>query len=161
MPDAGGLIMSNITRYALPAASGVMAAGVMLGIYFGVLTLASGWSFTLSQFEQFWPYILALAAGFGVQIGLFVHLRRIHAHHHNARHAVAVSGTASTAAMLACCTHYLANLIPMLGMAGAITLVSQLQTELFWVGLAFNAAGLAYIGAQVIRSGHHMMGGKA
>lgn len=152
--------MSSFSRCALSTLSAALAVVIMLAVYLGVLTLVSGWSFTVSQLRQFWPYILALAVGFGAQIGLFVHLRQIHAQHHNAGRAVAVSGTTSTAAMLACCTHYLANLVPMLGMAGAITLISQYQIELFWVGLAFNAAGLAYVGSQVIKSTHHVMGGQ-
>jgi hypothetical protein len=43
-----------------------------LGIYFIALTLASDWSFTLYQFRQFWPYVVALAAGFVSQIVFLV-----------------------------------------------------------------------------------------
>jgi Cu+-exporting ATPase len=153
--------MSQFNRAFLPSLSGMLAAMAMLGIYFITLTLVSGWSFTLSQFRESWPYVVALAAGFGAQIGLFVHLKQIHARHDGARRAVAASGTASTAAMLACCTHYLANLVPIIGMAGVITFVAQYQIELFWLGLAFNAAGLAYIATQVSRSQRHTMQGHA
>jgi len=150
--------MDKLTSLALPATIGSFATAALLTIYFGVLTLLSGWSFTLSQFEEFRPYILALAVGFGAQVGLFVYLKRMHTRHGAGRGAIAVSGTASTAAMLACCTHYLVNLVPMLGAAGLVTLAAQFQTELFWVGLAFNGAGLAYISAQIIRSKRHIMG---
>ncbi|HEU0202489.1 MAG TPA: hypothetical protein VFR86_18920 [Burkholderiaceae bacterium] len=51
--------------------------------------------------------------------------------------------------MVSCCTHYLANLLPIVGAAGLVTLATQYQVELFWVGLAFNAAGIAYIGTKV------------
>ena len=119
------------------------------GIYFGALTLVSGWSFTLSQFAEFWPYVIALAVGFGVQIGLYFHLKQLSVEHHYAHCAVATSGTTSASAMLACCTHYLTNILPVLGATGLVTIVAQYQVELFWVGLAFNAAGLSYVSWQV------------
>ena len=132
-----------------PAAGGASAFAALLGIYFGVLTLVSGWSFTWSQFAEFWPYIVTLALGFGTQVGLYLYLKQLSMHHHHAHHMVAASGTTSTAAMLACCTHYLTNILPLLGAVGAVSLVAQYQVELFWIGLAFNAAGLAYVGHQV------------
>jgi len=128
---------------------GLLALAALLGVYVGLLTLVSGWTFTLEQFALFWPYIVALAAGFGVQVALFVYLRRLVSGSQAHGKVVAVSGTASTAAMISCCTHYLANILPIVGAAGLVTLATQYQVELFWVGLAFNAAGIAYIGSKV------------
>jgi Cu+-exporting ATPase len=128
---------------------GLIALLALLGAYFGLLTLVSGWQFTLDQFGDYWPYVVALAVGFGVQIALFVYLRRLLNGSQAHGKVVAVSGTASTAAMVSCCTHYLANVLPIVGTAGLVTLATQYQVELFWVGLAFNAAGIAYIGAKV------------
>ena len=128
---------------------GAFAVAALLGAYFGVLTLVSGSDFALSQFAEFWPYVVTLAVGFGAQVGLYLHLRALTAHRHQAHCAVAVSGTTSTVAMLACCTHYLANVLPLLGAAGLVTLAAEYQVQLFWIGLAFNAAGLAYVGWQV------------
>ena len=130
-------------------AGGTSAFGALLRIYFSVLTLVSGWSFSLSQFAEFWPYIVTLAVGFGAQVGLYLYLKQLSLHHHHAHHMIAASGTTSTAAMLACCTHYLTNILPVLGAVGAVSLVAQYQIELFWIGLAFNAAGLAFIGHQL------------
>jgi len=129
---------------------GVLALALLLGVYFGLLTLVSGWEFTLEQFALYWPYIVALATGFGIQVGLFVYLRRLLSGANAHGNVVAVSGTASTAAMISCCTHYLANILPIVGAAGLVTLATQYQVELFWVGLAFNAAGIAYIGSKVV-----------
>jgi Cu+-exporting ATPase len=122
----------------------VWAAAALLAVYFGVLTLVSGWSFTVAQFAEFWPYIVTLALGFGAQVGLYLHLKQLSVHHHHAQHVMAASGTTSTAAMLACCTHYLANILPVLGAAGVLSLVAQYQIQLFWAGIAFNAAGLLF-----------------
>lgn len=138
-----------------PIMTGTSAFLVLMGIYFGVLTLVSGWEFTVSQFADFWPYILALAGGFGVQIGLFVHLKKMLANHHAGKMVVA-SGTTSTAAMISCCTHYLANLAPIIGAAGLVSLVAEYQVELFWVGLAFNLAGIAFIARRIHQARAHL-----
>lgn len=136
-----------------PFAIGMLASLAMLGIYFGVLTLVSGWDFTVYEFSKFWYYVLPLALGFGIQMGLYVYLRQRLAHHHTGGKMVVASGATSTGAMLACCTHYLANILPVIGAAGAVTLVAQYQVELFWVGLAFNLAGIIFIGSRIVSAG--------
>lgn len=138
-----------------PLFIGAIASLAMLAVYFGVLSLVSGWDFTLSEFTRFWPYVVALVAGFGLQIGLYVHLKQVLSRHHAAGTMVVASGTTSTAAMLACCTHYLANVLPIVGAAGLVTLVAQYQIELFWVGLAFNAAGIAFVGNRILQARRH------
>ena len=133
-----------------PLAWGVVAFTALMAIYFGVLTLVSGWSFTLGQFTQYWYYIVPLGIGFALQVGLFVRLRELVAGASGTKTVMAASGTTSAAAMVSCCTHYLVNLAPILGAAGLVTFVSQYQVQFFWVGLAFNGAGLAYIGKRLV-----------
>lgn len=131
---------------ARPASFGMLAFGLLLAAYFGVLTLISGWQFTVSQFSEFWLYIVPLGAGFGVQVALYTRLRQLLHHSKDARTVMAASGTTSTAAMISCCAHYLVNIAPVLGATGLVTFATQYQVEFFWVGIAFNAAGIAYIG---------------
>ena len=88
--------------------------------------------------------MVALAVGFGIQVGLYSYLKVA-----SSGKVLAVSGATSTAAMISCCTHYLVNLLPVLGAVGIVTLVSQYQVEFFWVGLVFNLAGLSYMLYQV------------
>ncbi len=132
--------------------AGVGAALALLGLYFGVLTLVSGWDFTLEQFLTYRYFIIALAAGFGIQVELFVHLKALVQGAREQGVVLATSGTASTAAMVSCCTHYLANIAPIIGAAGLVTFATQYQVELFWVGLAFNAAGIVYISSKVFQA---------
>ena len=131
----------------LAGVAGAAGALGLLAVYFGVLTLVSGWALARDQFGGYGPFIVALAVGFGVQVGLFAYLRPA------ARPAsgpvVAVTGTASGTAMVSCCAHYLVNLLPILGATGLASLVGQYQVELFWVGLAANLAGIAYMGRRV------------
>jgi hypothetical protein len=46
-----------------PAEMGLLAFGLMLGVYFGALTLVSGWTFTFSQFSEFWVGLAFNVAG--------------------------------------------------------------------------------------------------
>jgi Cu+-exporting ATPase len=144
------------TTWTKPIAYGVLAGTLLLLVYFVLLTLVSGWEFTLDQFEQFWYFVVALAAGFGVQIAMYLRLRHVTMHGEGSGKIVAVSGGTSTAAMISCCTHYLANVLPVLGATGVVALVAQYQSELFWVGLAFNAAGVVYVGRKLFQATRHM-----
>lgn len=133
-------------------AAGFAAALILLAAYFSALTALSGWEFTASQFAQYWFYIVPLAAGFGVQISLFLILRQRISHARQSGTIVAASGTTSGAAMVSCCAHYLVNLAPVLGAAGIVTFISQFQVQLFWVGLLFNAAGIVYVAVQLAKA---------
>jgi len=131
---------------------GAVAFVLLLTVYFGVVSLVSGWDFTLEQFADFWYFILALALGFGIQVGLYTHLRQLVGQRKMSGKMIAASGTTSTAAMISCCAHYLVNILPVLGVTGFVTLVAQYQVQLFWLGLAFNLAGILYIAPKVIKA---------
>jgi Cu+-exporting ATPase len=130
-----------ILRYATV---GVVAASILLLVFVGIVSLVSGSEGLRQQWIQYWPYILALASGFGIQVTLYLYLRHIVANGSSGG-VVAVSGATSTGAMISCCAHYLANILPLIGATGIVALIGQYQVELFWVGLAFNAIGIGYI----------------
>jgi Cu+-exporting ATPase len=54
--------------------------------------------------------------------------------------------------MVSCCAHYLTNILPILGVTGFLAVVAEYQIELFWLGLAFNAAGILYVASMVIKA---------
>lgn len=128
---------------------GMIGTSSLLAIYFLILTLLSGRHFTFSQFLDFWPFVISLALGFGIQIGLYSYLKNAINQHCASGKVLAVSGTTSTTAMISCCAHYLTNILPAVGAAGIISLVGQYQIPLFWFGLASNAVGILYIGSRV------------
>ena len=131
---------------------GTFAFALMLAVFFGVVGLVSGRAFALEQFSEFRYFILALALGFGVQVGLYTTLRQLVGARKMSGKMVAASGTTSTAAMVSCCAHYLANVLPVLGVTGFVTVVAQYQVELFWLVLAFNTAGILYIAPKVVKA---------
>lgn len=133
-------------------ATAVAASVLLLLVYFVAVGLLSGRAYALEQFATYWIFLVGLAAGFGVQMGLYTYLRRLVAGSSASRKVVAISGTTSTAAMISCCAHYLTNILPVLGATGLVTLAAQYQVEFFWVGLAFNLAGIAYILPKVLQA---------
>lgn len=120
-----------------------MASLILILLYFSTLTFVSGWNFALSQFSSFWYFIITLAAGFGVQVGLYIYLRN--AVKNQSKKTLVASGTTSAAAMISCCSHYLVNLLPIIGVTGIITVVAQYQIQIFWLAIVFNVLGILYM----------------
>ena len=129
---------------------GTLASLGLLIVYFTIISLVSGWSFAQDQFRQFWYYVVTLAIGFGLQVGLYSYLKSSIKSAVSPK-VVATTGATSTAAMISCCAHYLVNVLPILGAVGIITVISQYQVQLFWVGLAFNFAGIAYMANKIYK----------
>lgn len=133
-----------------PMIYGFIATALLLLVYFVILTLVSGWAFAQDQFSDFGYYIVSLAVGLGIQIGLYTYLKHW-IHQRRGQKVLAVTGTTSTATMISCCAHYLTNLLPILGVTGLATFVSQYQVELFWIGLVFNAGGIIYMVRTILK----------
>ncbi len=120
-------------------------------IYLGVVTAISGWTFAQDQFASYWYFLASLAIGFGIQVGLYVYLRLLVKKTGTSigGKTVIATGTTSTLAMVSCCAHYLANILPLLGVVGVLSVIAQYQVEFFWVGLIFNLFGIAFISNKV------------
>ena len=50
-----------------------------------------------------------------------------------------------TSAMLACCAHHLADILPIVGVSGAAIFLNAYKTPLLWLGVVMNLAGVAYL----------------
>lgn len=130
---------------------GILGSSILLGIYFAILTLVSGWSFAQNQFATYWYFIISLVVGFGIQIALYQYIKGLVHSGRGMGKVVGVSGTTSTVAMISCCAHYLVNLVPILGVTGLVSFVAQYQVKLFWVGIFFNIAGVVYMANRIIK----------
>ena len=51
----------------------------------------------------------------------------------------------STAAMVACCAHHVADALPLLGLSAAAVFLNDYRTPVMSVGLAMNALGIAIL----------------
>lgn len=132
-----------------PLLVGVAAAVGMVSFYLGLITLTSDWYFAKAQFGDYRWWIVSLAVAFGMQLGLFFYLRRLSiVRLKGARSTVTASGSLSTMAMALCCSHYLATLLPVVGLpflSAAVAGVGPYQVEFFLLGLVSNTLGIGYM----------------
>ena len=137
-----------------PVYYGIVTVAAAVIFYLGLITLTSDWYNARMQFLDYRWWLAALAAGLGVQVSLYVALRRslrgkgLHA----ANTSVAASGGMSTAAMAACCSHYLAVFLPLIGLpflSAAAAGLERYQVEFFATGVLFNVAGIALMARQL------------
>ncbi|HMQ29976.1 MAG TPA: heavy-metal-associated domain-containing protein [Chloroflexaceae bacterium] len=126
-----------------PLAAALLAVAGLLVFYLGVISLAQGWAHATQQLAEDRWFIGAISLGFGAQVGLFVYLRALHAR--AAAGGVAASTGTSTAAMLACCAHHLADVLPIVGLSGAALLLNAYKTPLLWLGIVMNLGGALYL----------------
>lgn len=141
-----------------PVLWGAAAALAVVGFYLGLITLTSDWSYAAYQFSQYGGWVITLAVGLSLQVGLFVRMRSIMAGRHTggAGKGIAASGSMSGVAMAICCSHYLATVLPAIGLpflSGAVAGLAQYQTAFFIVGVLSNLLGLAYMLGLMFRNG--------
>lgn len=125
---------------------GLAAAVAMIAAFFGITALANSLAFATSQFADLWYWILPLAAGFGIQIALHVHIReKLRERRAQATAGVAASGGVSTLAMVACCVHRVTDVLPFLGASAAAVFLVQYQTPFLVLGLFSNLLGILFL----------------
>ncbi len=145
----------NTNQKAKILIKALAAVTSLLFLYFAIVSAISGFKFALSQFQRYWYFLSSLALGFGIQIGLYSYLKRL-VENNNMGKTVAVTGTTSTLAMISCCAHYLANIVPILGIASGLSLIAVYQVQIFWIGLAFNIFGIAFISNKIVKFKKHI-----
>ena len=138
------MVFSNPRAYLL----GVLASFAIVGIYLGMNTLTSDWYFARVQFSEYRWWIISLAIGLGIQVTLYT-LFRAHLRGKKktaANSSMAASGGVSAVAMMACCSHYLATVIPLLGVsflsATAVASLEQYQPYFFLAGIVSCLFGI-------------------
>jgi hypothetical protein len=117
---------------------GGAAASALLTFYFATLALAESLKHALSTFTEMWYLILPLVIGFGVQAGLYYHLK-------NGKAGFAAAGGLSSTSMVACCAHHAADVLPILGFSAAAAFLGEYQKPFMVVGIFSNLIGIAYM----------------
>jgi YHS domain-containing protein len=126
-----------------PVIFGALSVGVLLLIFFVIVTLANGSvDSAFQEFKRIWYWILLLASGFGFHLGIFTYLKqRIAEKNTIATAEVAASGTVSTGSMVACCAHGLVNVLPLVGVSAA-ALLATYHLPLILIGVFSNLVGI-------------------
>ena len=124
-------------------ATGLAGAATLFAFYFLLLALLAGsWWHPIDDLLEFKYWIGTLVAGFGIQVGLFHHIRSIARLKGHGGKTVAVGTGTSTTAMIACCAHHLADVLPIIGFAGVALFLSEYKTVFMAIGILSNIGGI-------------------
>ena len=127
-----------------PLIVGLIGSMSLIAVYFGVVSITGSFSHAITELASIWYWIVLLAAGFGTQLGLFTYMRAS-IKNTAATVEVATSGGVSAGAMVACCAHHIAELLPILGVSAAALFLAKYQLPFILVGLFSNLIGIAII----------------
>ncbi len=153
-PADSGALRTRLRALGVPAGAGLAGAALLVGLYLSLVTLAQGWGHAL---ELLWGdrwLVGAIAAGFGIQVGLYVYLRRLRAcpvNPHAPTALTAVGTGTSSLAMVACCAHHVTDALPLLGLTAAATLLNQYRVPFMVMGIGMNIAGILWMGRALLR----------
>ena len=120
---------------------GFLAGIGLLVFYLSVVSFFQGVEFAFMNMRSLWYLIFPLAIGFGIQIGLFTSIQ------HTAMVTGTVGGTGAVSAgsMLACCSHFLLQMIPIIGFSGVAIFLMRYQSWFLAVGILSNIFGIGFM----------------
>lgn len=123
-----------------PLLMGFLSGLSLLILYGAAMTFLSGWEAAVEQFQALWYLMVPLAAGFGIQVGLYIKLR--HVVQEKAKTSLAAGGSSAGVSMLACCAHHATDALPFLGLSGVSILLTRYQVPILTVSLGINVLGI-------------------
>src|SRR3972149_3673624 len=138
--------MSTSKRVLLPLAAGLGGALLLTGLYFGIVSWAESPQHAAELFWEDRRIVLPVILGFSVQAGLYTILKlRLFvpiATIGPSGPMMGAGGTTSTIAMVACCAHHVADVLPILGLTAAATFLAQYRIAFMLVGLGTTLLGI-------------------
>jgi hypothetical protein len=123
---------SNAVLYGLLAGLGLLL------FYLSVVSIFQGIEFAFLNLRILWYLIFPLAIGFGIQIGLYFSIK----HTAELTGTVAATGTISGGSMIACCSHFLLQIIPLAGISVFATFLAKYQPWFLVIGIISNLIGI-------------------
>ena len=138
-----------------PIIYGLIGAVAIAGVFYTAQAIGmQSFSGPSYFFKAKWYFISPLIVSFALQVGLWKAMKQM-AQQHAGAGAVATSGGVSTGAMLACCMHNFATLLPVLGLSGAAVFFSAYQSQVFLISIALSLGGLIYMKIKYIKMKKH------
>ncbi len=146
--------MRRLYRIRWPLVAGVLGALALTALYLGIVTLAESWQHARDLIREDAPFVVPIILGFGVQVGLFTHLKLGLHLPQGTGAAGALTGTAggtSTLAMVACCAHHVTDVLPLVGLSAAAVFLAEYKVWFMAVGLLTNLIGIGVMVRILIR----------
>ncbi|MDW7726976.1 MAG: hypothetical protein SCH70_07675 [Candidatus Methanoperedens sp.] len=134
----------SLPKHYKPVIYGILAGFILLLLYFSILSISNSFDHALDSFIEMWYWIMLLVVGFGVQVGLYFHIREgfraLDAG--SATTTVAAAGGVSTTSMVACCAHHLTDVLPIIGFSAAAAFLAEYQLLFIIIGVFSNLVGI-------------------
>ena len=144
-------------RVFVPVGAGLLGGAFLTGVYLGLVSLAESPARALELFWEDRWYVIPILLGFSTQVGLFTFLKKGFylpiATHGGA--TTTASGGMSTMAMVACCAHRVADVLPFLGLSSAAVLLAQWKIPFLIVGLLSNLFGIGVMVREILKARRH------
>ncbi len=122
--------------------AGMGGVALLLALYLSILAAVQSLDHPLDTLWEFRYYMVPLLLGFGIQVGLYHHIRGMRT---AGAGGVAASGGLSMTSMAACCAHHITDVAPLLGVSAAAVFLAQYQRPLLLVGIGSNLLGIVYL----------------
>lgn len=137
---------SSARRILLPLGAGLVGMVALMALYLGLVSLAESPKRATELFWEDKVFVIPIMLGFGTQVGLYTLLKKglyLPVHVPGGGATTATSGGISTMAMVACCAHRVADVLPLVGLGAAAAFLAAWKIPFLIVGLISNAIGIA------------------
>jgi hypothetical protein len=147
--------MSHFKRLFLPAGAGLLGMIALSGLYFGIVSLAESPAHALELFWEDRWIVIPIILGFGIQLALYVTLKkRLFIPVTDIGPGGALTGAGggvSATAMVACCAHHVADVLPLVGLTAAATFLAEYRLAFMILGLGTTVLGIVVMLAVLFR----------
>ena len=133
-------------RILLPLGAGLVGMLLLMGVYLGIVSLAESPKRAVELFWEDKAFVIPIMLGFGAQVGLYTLLKKglyLPVPVPGGGATTATSGGISTMAMVACCAHRVADVLPLVGLSAAAAFLAAWKIPFLVVGLVSNVIGIA------------------
>lgn len=141
--------MTSRQRIGWPIGAGLLGAGFLTALYLGIVSIAESPQHAIDLFREDRLIVVPIILGFGVQMGLYVTLKkRLFApvpHAGPSGKFAGASGTTSTLAMVACCAHHVTDVLPILGLTAATAFLAEYRVAFMVLGLGMTLFGAGFM----------------
>ena len=117
---------------------GLLSGIGLLLFYVIVISIFQSIEFAFLSLRSLWYLIFPLAIGFGTQIALYSSIKHTSA----LTGQVASTGSVSGGSMVACCSHFLLNILPIAGASGLALILMSYQKWFLGIGILSNIIGI-------------------
>jgi hypothetical protein len=120
-----------------------LGAAALFAVYITVMTLANSFAVALGELGRWWVYVTALSAGFGLQVGLYTHIRDLAKAGEVGFQGskLAVGGGVSATSMVVCCLHHVTDVLPLVGFSAVVLFLADYQSVFMSLGVLSSIVG--------------------